>query len=128
MKIFGAILITIVTGTMFLSLFHMSLGMDMTGGMTDCLLASHEEVICPMDIADHLGAWKSMFLSTIPTVLLLLAGALLVTAITTAPHLLVGGMRLLVVYFIQPSVRTYTHCYRALQELFASGILHPKLF
>lgn len=128
MKIFGAILITIVTGIMFLSLFHMSMGMDMTGDMTDCPFASQTKVICPMDIADHLSAWKSMFLSTIPTVLFLLAGALLVTAITTAPHLWVRGMSLLVVYFIQSPIRTYSHCYRALQELFSNGILHPKLF
>lgn len=128
MKIFGAILIAIVAGTMFLSLFHMSMGMDMSGGMTDCPFASQGEVICSMNIVDHLGAWKAMFLSTVPTVLFLLVGALLISAIATAPHLLTSGMKLLIVYDTQSPIRTYTYCYRALQELFSDGILHPKLF
>ena len=128
MKIFGAILIAIVTGTMFLSLFHMTMGMDMAGGMTDCPFASQGEVICSMSIVDHLDAWKTVFLSTIPTVLFLLAGALLISAIAVAPHLLVNRIRLLVLSYVQSPIRTYTYCYRALQELFSRGILHPKLF
>jgi len=128
MKIFGAILIAIVTGTMFLSLFHMSMGMDMAGGMTDCPFASQGEVICSMSIADHLDAWKTMFLGTVSTVLFLLAGALLISAIAVAPHLLVNRIRLLVLSYVQSPIRTYTYCYRALQELFSRGILHPKLF
>jgi len=128
MKVSGALLITIVAGTMFFSLFHMSMGMDMTSGMTNCPFMSRGEVVCPMNISDHLGAWKAMFVSTIPTVLFLLAGALLVSAIATAPYLVASKIKRLIVYYLQPPIQTYTYCHRALQELFSSGILHPKLF
>ena len=132
MKIFGALLVTIIAGTMFLSLFQMSMTMsmtmDMTTGMANCPFMSHGEVICKMGIADHLGAWKALFLSTVPTVLFLLAGALLVSAIATAPYLVASKIKRLIVCCLQPPIPTYTYCYRALQELFSNGILHPKLF
>jgi hypothetical protein len=129
MKIFGAIIITIVTVTMFLSLFHMSMGMDMAGGMTDCPFMSHEETICPMNIMDHIGSWKDVFLSVSPPLVLLiaLAGASLLI-VSTAPNLLQGIRYLLPLIYKTRLRQSYTFSYRALQELFSSGILHPKLF
>ncbi len=113
---------------MFLSLFHMSMGMDMSGGTTDCPFMSHEEVICPMNLTDHLEAWKSVFLSTLPTLIPLLAFAGIAVFVTSvAPNLLRK-----IEYASPPlqrwlEVRTYTFSYRPLQELFSNGILHPKV-
>ncbi len=129
MKIFGVILITIVTGTMFLSLFHMSMGMDMSGGMTDCPFMSHEETICPMNIMDHIGAWKEAFLAVAPSFLILfaIAGAVVLVA-SVAPNLL------RVIQYSPSQILTrfreliYAFSYKYLQELFSNGILHPKLF
>ena len=121
------ILITIFLGVMLGGVFLMT-GMDMNGSMTDCPFSSQTEVVCPMSVADHLGAWKAMFVSVVPAVLFLLASALLVPAIITAPHILAGKMRSLIMYRTQLPIRTYTYCYRALQEQFSNGILHPKLF
>lgn len=107
----------------------MSMGKDMTGGMTDCPFMERGEVICPMNLADHIGAWKSAFLSTAPTLTLLLAVAgIAVFVASVAPNLLRK-----IQYASPPSqrwleVRTYTFSYRPLQELFSNGILHPKLF
>jgi hypothetical protein len=126
MKIFGAALIMIVTGTMFLGLFHVS--MNMADRMTDCPFMLHSDGLCPMSIAEHLGAWKSFFLSTAPTTIILLVGALLVSAVVFAPHLFVDSTKLLAAGGIRLRARRYRHSYRPLQELFASGILHPKLF
>lgn len=128
-KILSFTLLTFFLGTMFFSLFHMSMGMDMSGGMTDCPFMAHEEVICSMNLADHIGAWKSVFLSTVPTFTLLLAVAgVAVFVASVAPNLLRK-----IEYASPPSqkwleVRTYTFSYRPLQELFSNGILHPKLF
>jgi len=128
-KILSVILLALFLGTMFFSLFHMSMGMDMSGGMTDCPFMSHEEVICPMNLADHIGAWKSVFASVAPTLTLLLAVAgVAVFVASIAPNLL-GRVR----YASPPlcrwlQTRIYTFSYRPLQELFSNGILHPKLY
>ncbi len=129
MKVISSLVLTFLLGAMFVSLFHMSMGTDMTGGMTDCPFMAHEEVICPMNLADHIGAWKSVFLSTIPTLtfLLAIAGVAIFVA-SVAPNLLYK-----IRYTSPPrlrwlEVRTYTFSYRPLQELFSNGILHPKLF
>jgi hypothetical protein len=129
MKIFGSILITIVTGTMFLSLFHMSMGMDMSGGMTDCLFMERGEVICPMDIAEHLAAWKSVFLAVAPTLILMfIVSGVVIAWATKAPHLLVRILHRPPLFLKYYKDKTHTFSSRPLQELFSSGILHPKLF
>jgi hypothetical protein len=128
-KILAFALLTFFLGTMFFSLFHMSMGMDMSGGMSDCPFVSHEEVICPMNLADHIGAWKSVFLSVVPAITLLLAvGGIVGLMVSVAPNLL---RRLQ--YTSPPTLkwlqfRTYTFYYRAFQDLFSSGILNPKLY
>ena len=128
-KTLSTTLLTFFLGAMFFSLFHMSIGMDMTGGMSDCPFMAHEEVICPMNLADHIEAWKSVFLSTVPTLALLLAVAgVAVFVASVAPNLLRK------IQYASPPLcrwvqtRTYTFSYRPLQELFSNGILHPKLF
>ena len=128
MKLLSQIILVAVLGTMFFSLFHMSMGMDMSGGMTDCPFMAHKEVICPMNLADHLEAWKSVFLSTTSTLTLLLAAAGIAVLITTiAPNILrkIKYASLLSQKWLE--IRTYTFSYRPLQELFSNGVLHPKL-
>lgn len=123
------IFILLFLGTMFFSLFHMSMGMDMSAGMTDCPFMANSEVICAMNVSDHIGAWKSVFLSTVSTLTMLLAVAgVAVFIASVAPNLLRK------IDYASPSlqrwleIRTYSFSYRPLQELFSNGILHPKLF
>ena len=128
-KILSVVLLTFFLGTMFFSLFHMSMGMDMSGGMTDCPFMSHGEVVCPMNFADHVGAWKSAFSSIVPilTIVFTLVGTLtLATAI--APNLMLRVKFFVRILYKQILERTYTFSHRPLQELFSSGILNPKLF
>ena len=131
LKISSTVFLVVFVGTMFVSLFHMSTGMNMSGGMTDCPFAADQAVICPMSIMDHVNAWQSMFLSTVPTfTLLFVVAASAALLLSVAPHVF-SVSRLLHQRYItsfQFHERTYTHCYRPLQELFSSGILHPKLF
>lgn len=129
MKLTAYIILMIVLGTMFLSFFYMSTGMDMQSGMSDCPFMSHQETICPMSVMDHVGAWKDMFLSVIPSLILLLALAgVSVLVASVAPNLLQS------IRYLSPPMhkarfrQSYTFSYRPLQELFSSGILHPKLF
>lgn len=129
MKTVASIIFTFVLGTMSFGLFHMSMSMDMSAVMTDCPFMAHAEVICPMNLADHMGAWKSVFLSTVPTLTLLLAVAGIAVFVTSvAPNLLRK-----IEYASPPlqrwlEARTYTFSYRPLQDLFSSGIIHPKVF
>lgn len=122
-------ILTIFLGAMFASLFHMSMGMDMAGGMTDCPFMEHGEVICPMNLADHIGAWKAAFVSVVTTVmtLMLVAGAVAFIASAT-PFLFAPKRRPIPIRLNVLRTRTYSFSYRPLQELFSSGILHPKLF
>lgn len=128
MKIVSKLFIILFLSSMFVSLFGMS-QMNMSAGMTDCPYMSHEEVICPMNLTDHIGAWKSVFLSIVPSLTLLLAVAGMAVFVTSvAPNLLRK-----IEYASPPlqkwlQVRTYTFSYRPLQELFARGILNPKLY
>ena len=129
MRLTGGMIFIVVLGTMFLSLFHMSTDMDMHGGMVDCPFMAHVDVICPMDLADHLGAWKSVFTAVVPTVLLLigLAGAVALTN-TVLHHLFARERKPIPISFRYLRERTYTFSSRTLQDLFSDGILHPKVF
>lgn len=129
MKAIAALILAFLLGTMFVGLFHMSTGMDMAAGMSDCPFMSHEEVWCPMNLADHLGAWKSIYLAIVPSVALLfaVAGAVAI-AILIVPSLFAQRYKPIPIRYRFLRERVYTYSYRPLQELFASGILHPKLF
>ncbi|MEZ4194943.1 MAG: hypothetical protein R3B53_00885 [Candidatus Paceibacterota bacterium] len=128
-KIVCISVLTVFIGAMFVSLFHMSVGMDMAGGMSDCLFMERGEVICPMNIADHIGAWKDAFVSVVPTIVtLVLAAGAIALVVSTAPFLLGAKRKLIPIQLNVFRTRTYSFSYRPLQELFSNGILHPKLF
>ena len=128
MKAVCSMLIMFFIGSMFVSLFHMS-NMDMKAGMSDCPYMAHEQVICPMNLTDHIGAWKSAFLSTAPTLTLLIAAAgMAVLLASVAPNLLRRKLHVSQPLSRWLRARIYTFSYRPLQELFSSGILHPKLY
>ena len=135
MKIITGTILTIFLGLMFVSLFHLSGSMEMSYGMsgkTDCPFMAHEEVVCSMSLSEHIGAWKAVFFTLIPSALTLLLAfgvAVLLTA-TKPPYLLAKKLlHLLPIHWIRLRRDViYTYTLRSYQELFASGILHPKLF
>lgn len=129
-KILSGLLFTFFVGGMFVSLFHFSAMID--GGVpmgSDCPFASHGEAVCPMDFMAHIGAWKDTFVAVVPEFVgIVLLASLLAAVISLAPNLL-GQSRYFVPRFLgHVRERTYTFIYRFWQELFSSGILHPKLF
>ena len=129
MKILSLVTLVIMLGTMFASLFHMSMDMDTMATGGDCMYMSHAETWCPMSVADHIGAWQSVFQAIAPTIILLLitASAFALVA-TVAPHFITPRPSTIQILQRQLRERTYLFSYRPLQELFARGILHPKLF
>lgn len=129
MKAIAGIVLMFLIGAIFISLFHMSTSMDMAGGMSDCPFMSHEEVLCPMNLADHIEAWKSAFLAITPTIVLLLAVAGAISFVASfAPHLVVPKCRPIPILHRQLRERTYAFSHRSLQDQFSDGILHPKVF
>lgn len=124
-----AIFILLFFGVMFGGLFHMGMGMDMTGNMTECPFMSKGESLCSMDAFEHLGAWQSVFTATLSNSILLLLLGTAMTVVSVAPHLL---RKLLYadppLLTVATRERLYSFFYRPFQELFARGILHPKLF
>lgn len=127
--IITATLIIIFLGVMFGGLFHMSFGMDMFNGMTDCPFSLNQENICTMGATDHIGAWKSVFLSVIPILTTLILAACVITFFTSvAPNLLSKHTYTDFISQKYKQSRSYTFSSRPFQELFADGILHPKLY
>jgi len=129
MKVFASTTLLFLLGVMFVGLYHMSIGNDISGKMTGCPSMSHEEVICPLKLADHIKSWQGVFLSVVPafTPITLATGAISLLA-SVAPNLLLKqhyDQSLLGKYRQE---HTHAFSYRPLQELFSSGILHPKLF
>lgn len=122
-------LLVFFLGTMFFSLFHVSSGMEMSGGMSDCPFMSHDEVLCSMTLTDHLSAWKTAFLSISPTLtMLMLTVGAVALVVSVAPNLLFKRRHFIPIPNRLVRERTYSFSYRPLQELFSNGILHPKLF
>jgi hypothetical protein len=129
-KITALALTAFFLGSMFFSLFHMSMGMDMSaGGMVDCPFMSASEVICPMDLVGHILAWKSVFAAALPTLALLLiaAGAVALTLAFSAKVLDWARTHFFVLCRWLDK-RLCTFLYRRFQDLFSSGILNPKLY
>ncbi len=129
MKILAVSVVAVVFGAMFASLFHMSMDMDTMATGGDCMYMSHAETWCPMNATDHIGAWQAVFQAVAPSVMLLLvtASALALVA-AAAPNLITSRPSTIRILQRQLRERTYLFSYRPLQELFARGILHPKLF
>jgi len=84
MKATVAIVLTLLLGTMFVSLFHMSVGME----MSSCTSMSPDEVVCPTNLMGYLEAWKTTFSTLIaPTLTLLLTLGAVALVASVAPHL-----------------------------------------
>jgi ABC-type phosphate transport system permease subunit len=133
MRILAALILSLFLGLMFVSLFQMSFSMNMLhgmSGMNDCPFMADTEVLCAMNFNEHAGAWKSLFFTLIPTAFTLLLSLGVVVFVTSAPpHLLRKRLLHLILIHCHPLKRTiYTYMIRPYQELFSSGILHPKLF
>lgn len=133
MKFFAGITLAIFLGLMFVSLFFLSGAADMTHGMSsmsDCPLMADREIVCSMNLFEHMGTWKTLFSNLIPSALtfLLAVGAAVFIA-TTAPYLQRRPIfHLRLIHWYQQSRNIYSDVVRAFQELFSSGILHPKVF
>ena len=129
MKAFASIVLLLLVGTMTTSLFLMSADMSMSHGMGDCPFMAYEEVLCPMNLMDHIAAWKSAFLATVPATFLLLSLVSVVTFTSNFLSFLLRTQRRSVSQSAwQIRERTYRFCRRFLQDMFARGILHPKRF
>lgn len=133
MRIFAGFILSLFLGLMFVSLFHMSGLMSMThgmNGMADCPSLANTEVLCAMNLNEHVGAWKAVFTNLIPSVfILLLSLGVTILVASTAPNLLKRRLLYRIpIRWSQLQHQTYTYSVRPLQELFSNGILHPKLF
>lgn len=128
-KIASISVLVIFISVLFASLFHMSTGMGMEGKMGDCPFMEIGEVICPMDFAGHIEAWKAAFASVVPTIftLILIAGTAIAFTLPI-PFLFKNKRKPIPIRLHTLRTRTYSYTYRPLQELFSNGILHPKVF
>ena len=127
-KLTGALLLLVYFSVLSLGLFYLSGNMEMNRGYQSCPLVATNTTFC-VDTLDHLGAWQSAFLLIIPSftlLLFLLIGSVFLPSV--APNLL-SKLKYRFVLQIKCSFEyLYSFSCRQLQELFSSGILHPKLY
>jgi len=128
-KILSITILTLFLGAMFSSLLHTPSHMGMSGDieMTNCPFMSHDSALCEMNLASHVGAWKTTFLAIIPILnILLMSLGSLVLIISFTSNIFSRSK------YIEPRIFNYikecTFIYRPLQNLFSQGILHTKLF
>lgn len=82
-----------------------------------------------MDLAEHLSVWQDIFLAATPTMMLvLLAAGTLVFIARAKPDWLIPKFRPPQAVPSPTIHHRYTFWPRPLQELFATGLLHSKLF
>lgn len=97
--------------------------------MNDCPFMTHGETFCPMTVLDHLTAFRSLFESILPTLVVLS----LIMSASSFWHSLVPRLRPLLLLPAHVFLRWRTHVlyqfvYRQYQGLFARGILHQKVY
>lgn len=119
----------IFVGTLFLSLFHMSTDMSMANHMLGCPMVMETGIVCQMDFNEHISVWSTLSLAT-PLLLLMLfllpLSRIWVIACSILFNQVSLAWKLLALSLYQKQVPSYT--VRGFQELFSSGILHPKLY
>ncbi|MFN3188184.1 MAG: hypothetical protein ACK42D_01390 [Candidatus Paceibacteria bacterium] len=128
-KAIVAITLVFVLGAMFMSLFQISGGGEFKESTTSCPFMAHEEVVCQMNFADYIEAWKSAFQVLLPAFssFLVVVGSVVYIAYVACSAVL-PSRKLIPILYRQLRERTYLYTYRSLQEFFSRGILHPKLF
>jgi len=108
---------------------HQVSSSHLSNEVSDCLLMISEKGICSMSAIDHISAWKSTFLSVVPTFSLLVLTLLgLALPFLHTLHRIFRNIHQNQLPLRALAEQTYSFSCRQFQDLFSDGILHPKLF
>lgn len=112
-----------------LSFSHGSATHAMKHGMTNCPFMSHEDSVCPMDGMDHITALRTIFEPILPMFIAIALIVVLVASFRSLTPTLGQFLRSRIHAFLRwRTLATYRYPTRPYQDLFAQGILHPKLY
>ncbi len=132
MKVLAMTVLIVLLGIMLATMSQISVGMGghhAAGHMIDCPFMSHEEVVCPMTVLDHLAVIRSVFSNLLPGIVV---GMFALSLFLLPAFLTLGRIPLLLFHtltlFWWRRHIVYRFSYRILQELFAQGILHTKRY
>lgn len=131
-SIVALVLLLTFGSIVFVSAFNFSNALTEHGamqGMDDCPFMTHSETLCPMTALDHLMTLRSIFETVAPSIsTLLFAVGVALTSCFFASKQRPLLQRRVRTFLRWRAFITYSFFYRLYQELFARGILHPKLF
>lgn len=98
-------------------------------GTTSCPFMQHEDSLCPMTVFDHLSTLRNIYEATILNTPLLKfsLGFVIVTSLYTLKPKWWSGLCLITFWRWRQKVKS-KYFVRRHQELFANGLLNPKLF
>lgn len=126
------LLVSAFVGIMFLVLTNNSLSEHHhsdTSSHEGCPFMSHEDSICPMTALNHLALLRDIFEALIPSLLSLA----LLAGVATFVYVTIRQFKPILLFDTHTLWRwrifvTYSFVMRIYQDLFARGILNPKLF
>ena len=125
MKWAAALIGLFFLGGIQLGLFVLSVDRgEMSSGESDCPFMANHEVWCPMDLFDHISAWQANFVTLVPSVMVFFG---LVT-VGVLPLFLISVIRPDSPRQVSSTARHWRDIHNPLRELFASGVLHPKVY
>lgn len=125
------VLVFLLVGFLGFSHADMTMGPDGQMSSSGCFMPGMTASLCQMSPFEHIAAWQSMFTAT-PNQLDILALLLLLIASLAVGLLLIRRAIYPPTAPNRQSQPTYQQAgaapFNLLQELFSSGILHPKIF
>mgnify|MGYP006301551227 CR=1 FL=1 len=115
----------VLVGAMLLGLTHLTAGHTLTGTDAPCGHEVESVSWCPAAVSDALASWESAFVGVVGLFGLVGLAAACVAVVVRWPHSCV----LITPTVIQCHIdRNTVRLTDFLRELFARGILHPKLY
>lgn len=121
-RLISSVVLAAFAGGALLSLMLMGAAVHDGVGKFGCPLMPLQATVCTMTALDHVAAWQAMF-TAIPQGMILLILAVLICVAWRSLVPAIEQSRGAPARF----AREPYHAFPAFQELFSSGILHPKL-
>ncbi len=124
--------LAIIVSFSFLALFGLSLSMttDEHGMMSNCPFMSQTEVICPMQVGEHIAKWQQA-VTGIPQKFMSLAFVALLTLVSwyfLSRFMSQGSTVIASVLRRLKRERGLPALFNIFHRLFSQGILHPKIY
>lgn len=124
-RVVALVLVGILGVVMALGLLHLSSGHTLAGSPPPCGHDIEMSAWCPVMVASALDSWEGVFLGVVTLLWITGLTSISATIVFRWPH---HTARLVPLVVAHCCTEKQTQLPNLFQELFARGILHPKLY